>query len=55
MMPRTIRSKKQVKLPWLQHPSEINGDNKNIGPEASRHFRNKKREYPKEKNVMILE
>jgi hypothetical protein len=33
-------------LQWLQDPSEINGDNlNNIRREASRHFRNKKREY----------
>jgi hypothetical protein len=31
-------------------PSEINGDNlNNIRHKASRHFRNKKREYPKDK------
>jgi hypothetical protein len=34
----------------LQDPSEINGDNLNNGRrEASRHFRNKKREYLKDK------
>jgi hypothetical protein len=33
-------------LQWLQDPSEINGDNQNNERcEASRHFRNKKREY----------
>jgi hypothetical protein len=32
------------------HPSQINGDNlNNIRHEASRHFRDKKREYLKEK------
>jgi hypothetical protein len=37
-------------LIWLQDPSEINGDNlNNIRREASRHFRNKKEEYLKEK------
>jgi hypothetical protein len=37
-------------LQWLQDPSEINGDNLyNIRREASRHFRNKKREYLKDK------
>jgi hypothetical protein len=37
-------------LQWLQDPSEINGDNpKNVRHEASRHFRNKKREYLKDK------
>jgi hypothetical protein len=34
----------------LQYPSEINGDNlNNVRREASRHFKNKKREYPKYK------
>jgi hypothetical protein len=34
----------------LQDPSEINGDNvSNVRCEASRHFRNKKREYLKDK------
>jgi hypothetical protein len=37
-------------LQWLQDPSEINGDNlNNVKHEASRHFRNKKREYLKDK------
>jgi hypothetical protein len=37
-------------LQWLQDPSEINGDNlNNVRCEASRHFRNKKREYLKDK------
>jgi hypothetical protein len=41
---------KQVKLQWLQRPSEINGDNlNNIRLEASRHFWIKKREYQKDK------
>jgi hypothetical protein len=36
-------------LQWLQDPSEINGDNlKIIRSEASRYFRNKKREYLKD-------
>jgi hypothetical protein len=35
-------------LQWLQDPSETNGDNlKIVRPEASRYFRNKKREYLK--------
>jgi hypothetical protein len=35
---------------WLQDPSEINGDNlNNVRRDASRHFRNKKREYLKDK------
>jgi hypothetical protein len=49
-MLRIIISKQQAKLQWLQDPSEINGDNlKNVRREASRHFRNKKREYLKGK------
>jgi hypothetical protein len=37
-------------LQWLQDPCEINGDNlNNVRREASRHFRNKKREYLKDK------
>jgi hypothetical protein len=36
---------KQAKLQWLQDPSEINRDNLNsVRCEASRHFRNKKRD-----------
>jgi hypothetical protein len=34
---------------WLQDPSEINGDNlNNVRHEASRYFRNKKKEYLKD-------
>jgi hypothetical protein len=41
---------KQAKLQWLQDPSEINGDNlNNVRREASRHFRDKKREYLNDK------
>jgi hypothetical protein len=37
-------------LQWLQDPSKINGDNlNNITRKASRHFRNKRREYLKDK------
>jgi hypothetical protein len=37
-------------LQWLQDPSKISGDNlNNIRCEASRHFRDKKREYMKDK------
>jgi hypothetical protein len=37
-------------LQWLQDPSEINMDNlNNIGQETSKYFRNKKREYLKDK------
>jgi hypothetical protein len=42
--------RKQDKLQLLQGPSEINGDNlNNVIHEASRHFRNKKRQYMKDK------
>jgi hypothetical protein len=35
---------------WLQDPSEINGDNQKIVRcEVSRYFRNRKREYLKDK------
>jgi hypothetical protein len=41
---------KQAELQWLQDQSEINVDNlNNVKREASRHFRNKKREYLKDK------
>jgi hypothetical protein len=41
---------KQAKLQWLQNPSQINGDNlQNVRSETSRTFRNKKREYLKNK------
>jgi hypothetical protein len=47
---KLLDQRKQAKLQWLQDPSEINGDNlNNVRREASRHFRNKKREYLKEK------
>jgi hypothetical protein len=46
----TIRTKEQAKLQWLQDPSQINGDNlNNAKHEANRYFRNKKREYLKDK------
>jgi hypothetical protein len=41
---------KEAKLQWLQDPSEANEDNlSDVRWEASRHFRNKKREYLKDK------
>jgi hypothetical protein len=44
------KQKKQVKWQWLQDPGEINGDNvNNVRCEASRHFRNRKREYLNDK------
>jgi hypothetical protein len=49
-MLKIIKPKKQAKLQWFQDPSEINGDNLNdVRCEASRHFRNKKREYLKDR------
>jgi hypothetical protein len=45
-----LYQRKQTKLQWLQDPNEINGDNlNNIRHETSRHFRNKKRQYLKDK------
>jgi hypothetical protein len=45
-----LDQRKQAKLQWLQDPSEINGDNlNNVRREASRYFRNKKREHLKDK------
>jgi hypothetical protein len=41
-----VDRRKQAKLQWLQDPSIVNEDNlSNVRREASRHFRNKKREY----------
>jgi DNA anti-recombination protein RmuC len=39
---------KQAKIQWLKNPNQSNEDNmNNIRHEASRHFRNKKKEYLK--------
>jgi hypothetical protein len=47
---KLLDEKKQAKFHWLQDPSEINGDNlNNVRCNASRQFRNKKREYLKDK------
>jgi hypothetical protein len=47
---KLVDQRKQAKLQWLQDPSEMNGDNlKIVRHEASRHFRDKKREYLKDK------
>ncbi|PNF21971.1 hypothetical protein B7P43_G17907 [Cryptotermes secundus] len=47
---KLLDQRKQAKLQWLQDPSKLNGDNlKNIRCETSRNFRNKKREYLKDK------
>jgi hypothetical protein len=45
---------KYLKLQWLEDPSEVNGDNLiNVGCKANRHFRNKKREYLKDKIIEL--
>jgi hypothetical protein len=45
-----VDGRKQAKLQWLQDPSEANEDKQsNVMREASRHFRNKKRVYSKDK------
>jgi hypothetical protein len=42
--------RKQAKLQWLQDPSEANEVNlSDVRREASRHFKNKKREYLNDK------
>jgi hypothetical protein len=47
---KLLDQRKEAKLQWLQDPSEINGDNLiNVKREASRHFKNKKREYLNDK------
>jgi hypothetical protein len=46
---------KQTKLQCLQDPTEINGDNlNNPRRETSRHFRNKKRQYLKDKIIEFV-
>jgi hypothetical protein len=47
---KLLDQSKQAKLQWLQDPSEINGDNlNNVRRESGRYFRNKKREYLRDK------
>jgi hypothetical protein len=47
---KLIDQQKQAKLQWLQNPNQVNGDNlKNLRSETNRTFRNKKREYLKDK------
>jgi hypothetical protein len=47
---KLVDQRKQAKLQWLQDPSEINGDNLNsVRREARGYFRNKTREYLKDK------
>jgi hypothetical protein len=51
---KLLDQKIQAKLQWLHDPSEINGDNlNNVKREASRYFRNRKREYLKDKINML--
>jgi hypothetical protein len=45
-----LEQRKQAKLQWFQNWTQTNGDNlNNVRYEISRIFRNKKREYLKEK------
>jgi hypothetical protein len=45
-----VDQRKQAKLQWLQDPSIANEDNlRKVRRDASRHFKNKKREYLKDK------
>jgi hypothetical protein len=46
---KLLDQKKQAKLQWLKHLSQINGNNLNVKYEASRHFWKKKRVYLKDK------
>jgi hypothetical protein len=47
---KLLDQRKQARLQWLLNQSEINGDNlNNVRREATRHFRNKKRKYLKDK------
>jgi uncharacterized protein YaaR (DUF327 family) len=47
---KLLDQRKQATLQWLQEPSKINGDNlNNTRHEDSRHFKNKKREYLKDR------
>jgi hypothetical protein len=47
---KLLGQRKQAKLQWLWDPFEINGDNlNNVRHEVFRYFRNKKREYLKDK------
>jgi hypothetical protein len=47
---KLLDQRKQAKLKWLEDPNEINVDNmNNVRREASRYFKNKNREYLKDK------
>jgi hypothetical protein len=51
---KMVDRRKQAKLQWLQGPSIANEDNLcNVRRDASRRFRNKKREYLKGKITNI--
>jgi hypothetical protein len=52
---KLVDRREQAKLQWLQDPSNADDDNlSDVRWEASRHFRNKKREYLKD-NINKLE
>ena len=45
-----LDQRKQAKMHWVQDPIQSNGDNlNNVRREATRHFRNKNKEYLKAK------
>ena len=45
-----LDQRKHAKMQWLQDPNKSNvGNRNNVGREASRHFRNKKKEHLKAK------
>ena len=45
-----LDQRKQAKMQWIQEPSQSNVDNlNNVRHEASRHFKNKKKDYVKTK------
>jgi hypothetical protein len=47
---KLVDQRKQTGLQWLQDPSEVNKDYLSyVWPEANRYFRNKKKEYLKDK------
>jgi hypothetical protein len=47
---KLLNQRKEAKLQWLRDPSEINGNNLNtVRREASTYFKNKKREYLKDR------
>jgi hypothetical protein len=51
-----LDQRKQAKLQWLHHPSEINGENlNNMIREANKYFTNKTRAYMKDKvNDLVM-